>query len=49
MRKAQVKMELIDAIRARHSVRKYSGQPIEAAKVSALEDTIARINTQAGL
>jgi nitroreductase len=42
-------MELIDAIKARHSVRKYSEQPIEAAKVSALEDTIARINTQAGL
>ena len=27
-------MELIDAIKARHSVRKYLDKPIEAAKVS---------------
>ena len=27
-------MELIDAIKARHSVRKYSDKPIEVAKVA---------------
>lgn len=42
-------MELIDAIKARHSVRKYKDQPIEMAKVSALKATIERINADTGL
>ena len=42
-------MELIDAIKARHSVRKYSEQPIETAKVDILKDAVGRINAQAGL
>ena len=32
-------MELIDAIKARHSVRKYSDKPIEVAKVATLRAT----------
>ena len=42
-------MDLIDAIKARHSVRKYSEQPIETAKVDILKDAVGRINAQAGL
>ena len=42
-------MELIEAIKARHSVRKYSEQPIETAKVDILKDAVGRINAQAGL
>ena len=42
-------MELIDAIKARHSVRKYSEQPIETAKVDVLKDAVGRINAQTGL
>lgn len=42
-------MELIDAIKERHSVRKYRDQSIEMAKVGALKATIERINAEAGL
>ncbi len=42
-------MELIDAIKARHSVRKYSEQHIETAKVDVLKDAVGRINAQTGL
>lgn len=42
-------MELIDAIKARHSVRKYKDQPIELAKVSALKAAIEHINAETGL
>ena len=42
-------MELIEAIKARHSVRKYSEQPIETAKVDVLKDAVGRINAQTGL
>lgn len=42
-------MELIEAIRARHSVRTYTDMPIEAEKVAALKDAIVRINAQSGL
>ena len=42
-------MELIDAIKARHSVRKYSEQPIETAKVDVLKDAVGRINAQTDL
>lgn len=42
-------MELIDAIKARHSVRKYTDKPIEMAKVDILRTRIERINAEAGL
>ena len=42
-------MELIDAIKERHSVRKYKDQPIEMAKVSALKAKIEHINANTGL
>ena len=42
-------MELIDAIKARHSVRKYKDQPVELAKVSALKAAIEHINAETGL
>lgn len=42
-------MELIEAIRARHSVRQYSDKPLEAAKTDALRQAIARINADSGL
>ena len=42
-------MELIDAIKARHSVRKYRDQPIEMTKVGTLKATIERINAGTGL
>lgn len=37
-------MELIEAIKARHSVRKYLDKPIEAAKADTLRTAIERIN-----
>ena len=42
-------MELIEAIKARHSVRKYQDKPLEAAKVGALTAAIERINAENGL
>ena len=42
-------MELIEAIRARHSVRKYTDRPIEMNKVAALKAAIERINKDIGL
>ena len=42
-------MELIDAIKARHSVRKYTDRPIEADKVTALRNLIDNINHNTGL
>lgn len=42
-------MNLKEAIKARHSVRKYSDKPIEADKVGALKAAIERINAHAGL
>ncbi|MBR1538734.1 MAG: nitroreductase [Bacteroidales bacterium] len=42
-------MEIIDAIRARHSVRKYSDRPIEAAAAAALRSAIDRCNAESGL
>ncbi len=42
-------MELIDAIRARHSVRKYLNKPIEAAKAATLKASVERINADTGL
>ena len=44
-----IDMELIDAIKARHSVRKYTDRPIEADKVTALRNLIDNINHNTGL
>ena len=42
-------MELKEAIRARHSVRKYLDKPIEAEKAACLQAAVARCNEAAGL
>ena len=42
-------MELTEAIRARHSVRKYDSRPIEPEKVAELRAAIDRINAGQGL
>ena len=42
-------MTLLEAIKERHSVRKYIDKPIEDEKVAALQEAIARINEQTGL
>ena len=42
-------MELIEAIKARHSVRKYLDKPIEPSKAAALKATVERINQENGL
>ena len=42
-------MDLLEAIRARHSVRKYDSRPIEAEKVDAFRAAIDRINAESGL
>lgn len=42
-------MELIEAIRARHSVRKYTDAPLEAEKAAAIREAAERINRESGL
>ena len=42
-------MELIEAVKARHSVRKYTDRPIETGKAATLKAAIENINAQAGL
>ena len=42
-------MDIKEAIKARHSVRKYLDQPIEAPKVAAIKEAIERINANSGL
>ena len=42
-------MELIDAIKQRHSVRKYTAVPIETEKAAVLLSAVDRINESAGL
>ena len=42
-------MELIEAIKARHSVRKYLDRPIEKAKAAQLREAIDRVNEAGGL
>ena len=42
-------MELLEAMRARHSVRKYLPTPIAAEQVAQLEAEIARLETESGL
>lgn len=42
-------MELLEAIKARHSVRKYMDKPIEKAKVAQLRAEIEKVNQESGL
>ena len=42
-------MDLIEAIQTRHSVRKYTDQPIEVAKLATLRKAIEEANAQSGL
>ena len=42
-------MELMEAVRARHSVRSYLDQPVEAEKISRLRLLIDEINREQGL
>ena len=42
-------MELIEAIRARHSVRHYTGKTIEIVKIASLRAAIERINEESGM
>ena len=42
-------MELIEAIRQRHSVRRYTDQSIEPEKVAALREAIVKYNEESGL
>lgn len=42
-------MTIQEAIKARHSVRKYTDRAIEADKVSTINDAIGRINAAGGL
>ena len=42
-------MELLEAIRQRHSVRRYTDQPIEPEKVAILREAIGNYNEESGL
>lgn len=42
-------MELIDAIKARHAVRKYTDRPIEAEKIASLRAATETLNAENGL
>ena len=42
-------MTIQEAIKARHSVRKYTDMPIEAAKVATIRAEIERLNAESGL
>lgn len=42
-------MDILEAIRARHSVRKYVEQPIGAAEADRLKAAVERINAESGL
>ena len=42
-------MELIEAIKTRHSVRKYTDQPIEVSKIATLRKAIEEANAKSGL
>ena len=42
-------MTELEAIKARHSVRKYLDRPIERAKLERLREEIAEINPESGL
>ena len=42
-------MDLIEAIQKRHSVRKYTDQPIEVTKLDTLRKAIEETNAESGL
>ena len=42
-------MELIEAIKSRHSVRKFTDQPIETTKVATLRAEVEKNNAESGL
>lgn len=42
-------MNVIETIKARHSVRQYKNKPIEADKISTLQSEIAVCNMESGL
>ena len=42
-------MTELEAIKARHSVRKYTDRPIETAQVTAIRGAIESINAESGL
>ena len=42
-------MDILEAIKARHSVRKYIDRPIEAGKAGIIRAAIERINIESGL
>ena len=42
-------MTIYEAMNERHSVRKYTDRPIEAEKIAALNEEIAKINAESGL
>ena len=42
-------MELIEAIKSRHSVRKYTDQPIDVSKLATLRKAIEEANAESGL
>lgn len=42
-------MELMEAMKARHSVRTYTNQPLSATVLQAIEDEIAACNRESGL
>ena len=42
-------MDIMEAMRARHSVRRYTGKPIEGETLEALEKLIAECNRESGL
>ena len=42
-------MTELEAIKARHSVRKYTSQPIEESKLNLLREEIQKCNSEAGI
>ena len=42
-------MTIQEAIKARHSVRKYTDQPIETAKIATLRTKVEKLNVESGL
>ena len=42
-------MDLLEAIKQRHSVRKYADKPIEAEKAAVINEAVKRINEESGL
>ena len=42
-------MDILEAIKGRHSVRRYLDRPIETIKVEAIREAVGRINTESGL